>query len=347
MSPAETYMQRCLELAANGLGKTAPNPLVGALVVRKDQIIGEGYHHAAGQAHAEVEAIMSVKNKEKLSESTLYVNLEPCNHLGKTPACTDLILQHNIPQVIIGQTDPNPIVSGAGIERLRQNQVVVQTGILLKPCLDLNRRFNTFHAKKRPYIILKWAQTQDGYMDLFREAGQAANPAWITDEYCRMLVHRWRSEEPAILVGTRTALMDNPRLNVRSWTGRNPLRIVIDRHGVLPPQLNVFDQSQETWVFGENPKQSSPRLTHFHLDSERDDLDQILQVLYEQDIQSLLIEGGAELLSSFIQNNLWDEARVFTGPGTFGKGVTAPEFNLAPQTNTPAGNSQLAIYRNH
>jgi len=339
-------MQRCLQLAALGLGKTAPNPLVGAVVVWKDQIIGEGYHHAAGQPHAEVEAIRSVDDKSKLSESCIYVNLEPCNHTGKTPPCTELILEHKIPKIIVGQTDPNPEVSGSGIRRLRENKLEVIEGVLQKEALDLNKRFNIFHTKKRPFILLKWAETKDGFIDVFREPGQAANPAWITDEYCRMLVHKWRTEEPSILVGTRTAILDNPKLNIRAWSGKNPLRLVLDRSGKLPSDLNLFDQSQDTWVFSDQKKDSKKNLKYYQIPSETDDLEYLLNTLYKENIQSIMVEGGSELLSSFIQNGLWDEARVFVGPGSFGKGVAAPQFSHPRRSQSSVGNSTLSIYRN-
>ncbi len=341
------YMQRCLQLAELGLGKTAPNPMVGAVVVCNDEIIGEGYHHAAGQPHAEVEAIRSVTDKSKLLESCLYVNLEPCNHTGKTPPCTELILKHQISRVVIGQADPNPLVSGQGIERLKANGCEVIEGVLKTECRELNRRFNIFHEKKRPYILLKWAQTKDGFMDIFREPGQPANPAWITDEYCRMLVHKWRTEEPSILIGTRTAILDNPKLNVRSWSGQNPIRLVLDRGFVLPQNLHLFDQTQKTWVFTEkNNTQSRENLEYFKLNPDEDDLIQLLRTLAENEIQSVMVEGGSELLNSFIQAGLWDEARVFTGPGIFGKGVSAPELPVSAKSTKNTGNSLLATYRN-
>ncbi len=338
-------MERCLQLAQLGLGQTAPNPMVGAVVVHNDRIIGEGYHHKAGMPHAEVEAIRSVKNPSILHEATLYVNLEPCNHTGKTPPCTDLILENRIARVVTGQTDPNPLVAGKGLNRLRYNGIEVTEGVLKKESLELNRRFNTFHNKKRPFIILKWAKTSDGFIDQLREAGQNAKPSWITDEYCRMLVHKWRSEETAIMVGARTALLDNPQLNVRALTGKNPLRIVIDRNKVLPDHLHLFDQKQETLVFTEKQIQSKRNIEYIKMEPKKENLDQIMEILYHKEIQSLIVEGGAELLSSFIQNDLWDEARVFTGPGNFKEGVYSPEFPFIPKKKMLTGNSLLEIFR--
>lgn len=338
-------MRRCLELASNGMGLTAPNPMVGALLAVNDIIIGEGYHHASGCPHAEVEAVRSVKDQELLKSATLYVNLEPCNHVGKTPACTDLILQHGIPRVVIGHTDPNPLVAGTGIDRLRSNGVEVITGVMEKEGRGLNRRFLTFHEKKRPFIMLKWAQTRDGFIDLTREVGQQAHPAWITDEYCRTLVHKWRTEESAILVGTRTALLDDPALNVRAWSGKSPVRLVLDVHGSLPNHLKLFDGSEPTWVYTALKQADRKNIRYIRIDPEENDLDQLLQHLYENEIQSVIVEGGAELLGSFIQQKLWDEARIFTGPGSFGQGVAAPVLRGRSLQTMHTGNSILEIYR--
>lgn len=340
-------MQRCLELAANGAGRTSPNPLVGALLVSEGQIIGEGYHRGAGLPHAEVEAIRSVSDPSRLTSSTLYVNLEPCNHTGRTPPCTDLILSQGIPRVVVAQTDPNPLVAGKGLERLRSSGVEVISGVLDRQARELNRRFLTFHTQKRPYLMLKWAQTRDGFVDFQREPGQLANPAWITDEYCRMLVHKWRTEEDAVLVGTRTALLDNPQLNVRVWTGRDPLRLVLDLQGILPTNLSLFDGSQETWVFTHHRRPDRPKVRFFTLDPEEDDLIQVMDLLWQQQILSVMIEGGSELLASFIHCRMWDEARIFTGPGTFGQGVPAPAFPYKPVRREHTGNSLLETFRNH
>ena len=243
-SPDEVFMQRCLELAGNGLGYVAPNPMVGAVVVHKGEVIGEGYHRQFGQAHAEVNAIQAVKDSSLLEESTLYVNLEPCVHTGKTPPCTDLILAKKIPSVVIGTPDPNPLVQGKGIEKLIKSGIQVTTGIIEDACRDLNKRFFTFHKLKRPYIILKWAQTKDGFIDIKRKAGESIGVNWITSPLSRDLVHKWRSEEQGIMAGTHTVIMDNPHLNVRHWNGKNPVRIVLDRSLKIPKHFHVLDNKQ-------------------------------------------------------------------------------------------------------
>jgi diaminohydroxyphosphoribosylaminopyrimidine deaminase/5-amino-6-(5-phosphoribosylamino)uracil reductase len=251
----EKYMKRCLELARFGLGNVAPNPMVGAVIVYNGFIIGEGYHQKYGGAHAEVNAINSVRDKSLLDKSTLYVNLEPCSHFGKTPPCADLIVERKIPKVVIGTMDTFEKVSGRGAAILEKNGIKVCRGCLEKESREINKRFFTFHEKKRPYVILKWAETADGFIDRVREPGQT-EPSWITDEIARMLVHKWRTEEQSIMIGTHTAMMDNPRLNVRSWTGKNPVRIVLDRELKLSSVLHIFDQSQPTLVFTEKKAES-------------------------------------------------------------------------------------------
>jgi len=340
------YMRRALELAKLGAGKVAPNPMVGAVIVHNGRIIGEGYHEIHGGPHAEVNAVSSVKNMDLLKKSCLYVTLEPCNHTGFTPPCTDLILKNKIPQVVIAQTDPNPLVKGTGIDRLRENGVKVVTGILDKESREMNRRFNTFHEKKRPFIILKWAQTSDGFIDIIRKKDNSVQPTWITDEYCRRMVHKWRSEEAAIMVGTETAIKDNPRLDVRSWKGKNPLRIVLDQNLRLPESLNLFDSSIPTIVFTAKQKSGKKNIEYLQLDFEADVMQQVLENLYQKGIQSIFVEGGKKLLSSFINQNLWDEARVFTGPMDFRDGIKAPEFPFKPGEKHKAGNSILEIFHN-
>jgi len=340
------YMGRALDLAILGKGHVAPNPMVGALIVSNKQIIGEGYHMAIGRPHAEVNAIQSVNDKTLLQKATMYVNLEPCNHTGLTPPCTDLILKHSIPRVVIGQKDPNPKVSGSGIERLKKRGVEVSCGIKETEALELNRRFNTFHGKKRPYIILKWAQSSDGYIDAVRKEGDPIQPNWITDEFCRRIVHKWRSEESAIMVGTETALKDNPKLNLRSWKGKNPLRIVVDQKLRLPKSLNLFDGSIPTLIYTSKSILGKSNTDCVQIDFEKGILDPILEDLYQRKVQSLIVEGGQKLLASFIDQELWDEARIFTGPVEFSDGVKAPEFNHTPLRKTTAGNSILEIFRN-
>lgn len=328
----EKYLLRCLELAKNGLGNVAPNPMVGCVIVFDGKIIGEGYHQEYGKAHAEVNAIHSVKDKSLLKRSTLYVNLEPCAHFGKTPPCANLIIEYNIPRVVIGCVDSFSEVSGKGIEKLKTAGIEVVVGVLEKESLELNKRFFTFHNKKRPYIILKWAETKDGYIDVERIneiAGQTNNEVdnWITSPLSKQLVHKWRSEEAAIMVGTNTALNDNPQLNVREWNGRNPVRVVVDLHDRLPQNLHVFDKSIPTLVFSLTKQEQENNLTFVKINDSKNLIQEVLNELYKRNIQSIIIEGGATLLQSFIDQNLWDEARVFVGNNYFKKGLNAPVLN--------------------
>lgn len=342
----ETYMQRCLDLAGLGLGHTAPNPLVGSVIVHDDRIIGEGFHHVYGGPHAEVNAVDAVADKSLLPGSTLYVNLEPCSHSGKTPPCADMIIRTGIPEVIIGTSDPNPLVSGNGIRKLEQAGVKVTTGMLQDQCRDLNKRFFTYHTKKRPLVILKWAQTSDGFMDVLRENAGVPEPNWISNEISRILVHKWRSEEQSILVGTRTALLDNPRLNVRQWSGNSPVRMVLDRNLRLPATLNLFDNSMPTLVFNAL-KESAEGLTQYvRLDFAGSVLGELLRYLYDKGLQSVFVEGGRKLLSSFLDENLWDEARVFIGPGKFGAGISAPVIGHITPTKHRIREDVVFFYNN-
>jgi diaminohydroxyphosphoribosylaminopyrimidine deaminase/5-amino-6-(5-phosphoribosylamino)uracil reductase len=341
----ETCMRRCLDLAGNGLGSAAPNPLVGAVVVYQDRIIGEGFHTGFGKAHAEVEAINQVMDQSLLSQSTLYVNLEPCNHQGKTPPCTDLILEKGIAKVVIGQWDPNP-VAGGGVDRLRRMGVEVVTGILETECRWMNRRFNTFHLHGRPYIILKWAQTTDGFVDTLRDRPKDRKPAWITDETCRMLVHKWRAEEQAILAGSRTIILDNPQLNVRAWEGKDPVRLSIDRKGRLTEgdgrsTLRIMDGSIPSIIYTGMVQGNSHNLEFVQIESDEPVWPQVLADLHRRNIQSLLIEGGPTLFETLITRDLWDEARVFTGPAWFGTGIPAPHFPFQPTETGEIGNSRV------
>ncbi|MFO7978133.1 MAG: bifunctional diaminohydroxyphosphoribosylaminopyrimidine deaminase/5-amino-6-(5-phosphoribosylamino)uracil reductase RibD [Bacteroidales bacterium] len=339
MTSHEQYMQRCLDLALNGLGKVAPNPLVGSVIVYQDKIIGEGYHRKYGQPHAEVNAIQSVKDPSLFAECTLYVNLEPCCHFGKTPPCTQLIIEKGIKNVVIGSSDPFGAVAGKGIATLINHGIHVTVDVLKNQCRELNKRFFTFHEKKRPFIILKWAQTADGFIDAERHPDSEIRPTWITSEKLRMLVHKWRTEESAIMVGTQTALKDNPHLNVRDWTGFSPVRLVVDRELKLPSTLNLLDNTSPTLIFNKI-KQAKEGNTEWILlqGDDSDSLWPVLQVLYDRGIQSVFVEGGQKLLQSFIQQDLWDEARVFAGPQFFGKGVKAP-------TVKPSNLSQIIIGR--
>ena len=339
----EIYMRRCLELAARGLGLTRTNPLVGSVIVHHDRIIGEGYHHEYGGPHAEVNAIRSVREKEKLSEATMYVNLEPCSHFGKTPPCTELIRKTGIPRVVIANRDPFPSVSGRGIESLRRAGVEVITGVLEQDGAHLNRRFLTFHGKKRPYIILKWAETADGYIDLVRKPGDPVGPNWITSEVARTLVHKWRSEEMGLMVGTNTIIVDNPRLNVRQWHGANPLRITVDRNDRIPGNANILDGSQDTLLLSTMPDKYEGKAKCLPIDPDYS-LHEVLEELYREKLLSVMVEGGKQLIDSFIREGRWDEARVFRGPGRFGEGLKAPHMGMDPDETIHFQGSDLKIY---
>lgn len=342
----EKFIRRALELAKLGLGSVSPNPMVGAVIICDGLIIGEGYHQKYGEAHAEVNAVNQVfanfKNADELlKKSTIYVTLEPCAHFGKTPPCADLIIKHKIPNVVIGCLDPFDSVNGKGVERLKQAEINVAVGVLAQECLQLNKRFFTKVKKQRPYIILKWAQTQDGF---FSPAD--ATQKWISNDLTKQLVHQWRSEEDCILVGKRTALADDPQLNVRLVAGRNPLRAVIDRNLELPTNHHVFDNSIKTFVF--NQKKTAIEGNTYYVEIEDFDnfLPQyILYQLYLQDVQSLIIEGGAKTLQSFIDNELWDEARIFTASEFWGKGIKAPLITGETIQNTQIGSNQLQIIK--
>lgn len=324
MAIHETYMQHCLQLAERGLGNVAPNPMVGSVIVHENKIIGEGYHQQYGQAHAEVNAMNAVGNKDLLQYATLYVNLEPCAHYGKTPPCADLIIKHKIPNVVIGSVDFHSVVNGRGIEKMIKAGINVTVGVLEEECKLLNKRFFTFHQKKRPYIILKWAQTEDGFIDRKRYQETLDRPLQISSAESRKLVHLWRSQEQAILAGTNTALLDNPQLTVRDCEGKNPLRIVIDKELKIPQHYRLLDKSSATLVFTAFEKASENNLEFIKLDFEKPVLAEILKDLHNRNIQSLFVEGGAHLLNSIIQAGLWDEARVFVASETIGDGIKAP-----------------------
>lgn len=320
----EKYMRRCIQLALNGLCNAAPNPMVGAVIVCDGKIIGEGYHVCCGEAHAEVNAIRSVKDKSMLKRSTIYVSLEPCSHYGKTPPCADLIIEKQIPRIVIGCRDPFAKVAGRGIQKLQDAGREVVVGVLEKECRHLIRRFITFHTLHRPYITLKWAESADGFIDRCREGG---SPVLLSTPLTSMLVHKKRAEHAAILVGTRTAELDNPSLTVRHWYGRSPIRVVIDREQQLPPTLNLFDGSTPTLAFTAKPHEPMPNVEYLPIDFQHDILPQIMQALYERNLQSILVEGGSQLLQSFINANLWDEAFVEESPMQLISGVKAPKMN--------------------
>jgi diaminohydroxyphosphoribosylaminopyrimidine deaminase/5-amino-6-(5-phosphoribosylamino)uracil reductase len=325
MIPHEKYMQRCMELAELGAGSVSPNPMVGAVIVHEGVIIGEGYHQKYGQAHAEVNAINQVlanfaNAAELLKNATIYVSLEPCAHYGKTPPCADLIIKHHIPKAVVGCRDPFEQVNGKGIEKLTEAGIEVISGILEAECKWLNRRFFTRVQKQRPYIILKWAQTNDGFF-----APADKSQFWITGQESRRLVHKWRSEEDAILIGKNTAAIDNPQLNTRYWPGKAPKRVVIDRRLELSNELNIYDQDVETFIFNEIKTDIEGKIKYIALeDFERFVPQYILFQLYLQDIQSVIIEGGAHTLNTFIEAGLWDEARIFTGEAALIQGIKAP-----------------------
>ena len=346
MTDHEKYMNRCIELASNGIGNVAPNPMVGCVIVHDKKIIGEGYHQNFGEPHAEVNAINSVKNKKLLPISTLYVNLEPCSHYGKTPPCADLIVHNNIHEVIIGSIDPNLKVSGKGVERLKKAGIKVETGILKNNCIDLNKRFYTFHQKKRPYVILKWAQSKDGFIDIERDKNSPNQPTWITNEITRNLVHKWRYEEQAIMIGRRTAELDNPKLTNRSWGTKSPLRIVIDSELVLNKSLNIFDRTTPTLIFNKKTSKKDKNLEFIQLQNTYNAISQILDTLYKRNIISIIIEGGEKLFTSFISMNLWDEARVFNGKKYFNKGIMAPKLGIKPSSIFKLLDSELYYFRN-
>ena len=322
-----------MDIAINGLGITAPNPMVGAVIVHNDKIIGEGYTSAYGGNHAEVNAIHSVKNKALLKEATLYVTLEPCSHFGKTPPCSDLIIKHQIPNVVIGCIDDNPEVSGKGIAKLKASGCNVTVGILEAECKSHHKRFFTFHNKKRPYIILKWAETSDGF--IAPATKDKKEPVWITNTFSRQLVHKWRAEEQAILVGTNTVLEDNPSLTVRDWSGKHPIRVVIDKTNALPKNYSVFDNKSESLIISENEVNFNKPLAQ-----------EICHFLHSKNITSVIVEGGLKTLQSFIDENLWDEARIFTGTSKFATGIKAPNFTGKLLSEVSIIDDTLTYYKN-
>jgi len=329
----ETYMQRCLQLAALGLGTTRPNPSVGCVIVHKNRIIGEGFTSPYGGSHAEVNAIESVVDKSLLKESILYVTLEPCSHHGKTPPCSDLIIEHGIPEVFIGTTDTSSKVAGKGIEKLKESGCRVIKGILEKDCKAHHKRFLTFHDKKRPYIILKWAQSQDGF--IAPRTKQQKRPVWITNEYSRQLVHKWRTMEHAILVGTNTVKEDNPFLTSRHWQGQNPIRVVLDQKKSLSEEHDVFNKDSDTLIISEET-----------IDFKNPIAIQICEVLFKHKIQSIIIEGGLKTLQTFINEGLWDETRVFTGDIILNEGIQKPYFSGKLLTEERLMNDSLKTYNN-
>ena len=322
MTKDEKYISRCIQLAKNGLCNAAPNPMVGAVIVHNDTIIGEGYHIRCGEAHAEVNAIHSVKDESLLKDATIYVSLEPCSHYGKTPPCADLIINKGIRKAVVGCMDPFSLVAGRGIQKMRDAGIEVKVGVLEEECRRLIRRFVTFNTQKRPFITLKWAESADGFIDLNRTGG---HPFVFSSPLSSMIVHKRRAEHAGILVGRRTALLDNPSLTTRSWYGKNPTRMVIDKDLTLPTNLALFDGSVPTLVFTRrNDTPILPNTEYIPLDFGRDILPQLMEVLYEKKIQSLMVEGGSLLLQSFIDSGMWDEAYIECSPTLLHEGVAAP-----------------------
>lgn len=344
----EKYIRRCIELAKNGLGTTYPNPMVGSVVVYQDKIIGEGWHKKSGEPHAEVNAINAVKDKSFLKNATIYVSLEPCSHFGKTPPCCDLIIKNKIPNVVIGTVDSNVKVAGKGIKKLIEAGINVTVGVLEAECKELNKRFFTFHEKKRPYVILKWAESQDGFIAPSKNLRNEKKPVWITNEFSRQLVHKWRSEEQAILVGTNTVVDDNPKLDVRDWTGNNPIRIVLDQNNRITKNSHIYDNNTKTIIFSQLANTTIGENIIFEVvDFTQNLAQQILNELYQHNIQSVIIEGGRQTLQTFTDENLWDEARIFIGNKSFENGIKRPNIALGRSEKHSIGNDELVISRNY
>ena len=340
------FMRRCLQLARCGSGSTSPNPMVGAVIVHDERIIGEGYHVRAGEPHAEVNAVRSVREADKplLCSSTMYVSLEPCSHYGKTPPCCDMIISLGIPRVVVGIADINARVNGAGISRMRAAGIEVVVGVLEDECYRLNRAFFVSHREYRPFVTLKWAQSADGYIDARREGG---SPVLISTPVSRVAVHKLRAAHDAILVGTNTAFLDNPSLDIRYWTGRTPLRLVIDKSGVLPASLRLFDGAIRTIVYttSEGASLSGKNVEQVVLDASEDLLPQILRHLHSLKVNSLLVEGGTALLQSFIDSSLWDSVRVeVNGSLLLGDGVPAPRLGRAEPVRSVAGRNEILLF---
>ncbi len=345
----EKYINRCIELAGNGIGRTYPNPMVGSVLVYNNSIIGEGWHQKAGSAHAEVNAINSVKNSQLIPKATIYVSLEPCSHFGKTPPCSDYIIAKGIKKIVIGTVDPFAQVAGKGIKKLLDAGCEVIVGVLEEKCNNLNKRFFTFHQKKRPYIILKWAETSNGFIAPTEKT--ARNPVWISNQYSKRFVHKWRSEEQSILVGTNTAIADNPKLDTRLWKGSSPTRIVLDRNLKIQEDSFLFDGSVPTVLICEKGKSTKfkheiKQLLVEEIDFDENVAKQICEVAYKLNLQSMIVEGGARTLSTFLEEGLWDEARVFTGSTTFENGVPAPKHSGRLLKEESVMEDLLKIYLN-
>jgi diaminohydroxyphosphoribosylaminopyrimidine deaminase/5-amino-6-(5-phosphoribosylamino)uracil reductase len=336
MPSPEYYMRLCLDLAQQGAGQVAPNPMVGSVLVYEDQVIGQGYHQQYGEAHAEVNCIRSVQaeNYSLIEKSVLYVTLEPCSHTGKTPPCVDLILQHKIPKVVVGCRDISDKVNGKGIQKLREQGVEVVEGIVEQECQWLNRRFFTFHKHQRPYIILKWAQSKDGFI------GRYGQQLKLSCDDTNREVHRWRAEEAGIWVGYRTAQNDNPHLTVRHVDGNHPVRIVYDRDLSLPQHLQLFDGESPTLIFNTLKSEKKEKLQYVQID-ESQPLESMLQHLHQQQILSVLVEGGRDLLQLFFEKGYWDEARMIQTPHLLHEGIAAPSWPQGEATTTISGDDVI------
>ena len=343
MKGDEIFMRRCIELARLGQQHVAPNPMVGAVIVFKGKIIGEGYHHHFGAPHAEVNAIQAVENKSLLSKSTIYVSLEPCAHHGKTPPCADLIVSHKFKRVVIGSKDSFSKVSGRGIEKIKRAGIEVELGVLENECRELNKRFFTFHERQRPYVILKWAQSKDGFLDKIRTSSDP-EINWITHPDTKALVHKWRSEEQSILVGRKTVQNDDPELTVREFSGNNPTRIIIDGQLQLSRNFNIFSKDAPTLVFN---RVRSEKIDNIELIKIPETSTQhILEELHKRNIQSVFVEGGSRTIQYFIYDNVWDEARIIVGNKSFKEGTKAPAINKVPtHTYTFAEDTIYHYYR--
>jgi len=334
-------MKRCLENAIGGFPNAFPNPLVGAVLVFNHKVISEGYHRQYGGAHAEVNALVNITDQTILSNSTLYVNLEPCSHFGKTPPCADMIIEKGIKKVVVAAHDPNPMVAGQGIAKLKASGIQVITGVLEQEAIELNKRFYVFYTKNRPYIIIKFAQTADGYI-----ANNDFTSKWISNEYSRLMVHKWRSDESAVLVGTNTAFYDNPELNNRLFAGRQPIRFIIDRNCKIPLHYNLFKGAQKTTIFNEKKDLQTDTYNYIRLNFSEDITFQICEHLFNENLQSVIIEGGSYTINKFVENNLWDEARVFTSNSVFLNGIKAPEITAKNVKETFIFSDKLTIYKN-
>jgi diaminohydroxyphosphoribosylaminopyrimidine deaminase/5-amino-6-(5-phosphoribosylamino)uracil reductase len=335
-------MRRALDLARLGTGYARPNPLVGCVVTHEGRIIGEGWHRQYGGPHAEVNALASVADQRLLTKARVYVTLEPCSHFGKTPPCADLLIAKGVREVVVCNLDPNPLVAGRGLEKLRAAGIHVETGVLEAEGRWLNRRFFTFQEKKRPYVVLKWAETADGYL-----AGPYFQPVRISGPLAQAAVHQWRTEEQAILIGTRTALHDNPRLNAREWPGPDPIRVVIDKNLSLPSTHHLFDCQQPTLVYTYRERPTKGNLGYITL-SEADDLfPQLFANLYQRNVQSVLVEGGPTVLSSLLRDGLWDEMRILRSRNTLGGGIAAPKHGLSGlHEQFMLGEDEVFVYYN-